>query len=234
MIATPNTSSLRENAPVTRSDAPGAENGTRNVAGLLLTGGSSSRLGLDKATLAIDGETLARRTGRILVAALGHALEVGPGVSGLPAVTESPRGGGPLVALACGAEALARGGHRGPAVVVATDLPHLTGELLLFLASRPGEASAVPVVDGRTQPLCARWSAADLGLATELVRDGARSLMALLDRTTVELLGPDMWGAAAEPSVFADIDTVDDLDRARARARRGRRTGSGSGPPLSG
>lgn len=200
------------------------------VAGLLLTGGTSSRLGFDKATLEIDGESLARRTGRILMSVLGYAIEVGPGVSGLPAATETPQGGGPLVALACGADALARAGHGGPVILVATDLPHLTGRLVAFLASLPGACSAVPVVDGRAQPLCARWSRSDLRIAATLVGSGSRSLMTLLDHASVDLIGPETWGAAAEATAFADIDTPDDLDRARKQPRPARPP-SGQPPP---
>ena len=63
----------------------------RQLAGVLLTGGASRRMGTDKARLVVDGETLAARSARVLAAVCEPVIEVGPGVSGLPAVEEEPR-----------------------------------------------------------------------------------------------------------------------------------------------
>lgn len=57
-------------------------------AGLLLTGGASRRMGADKALLEIGGRRLADRGASVLAAVCHPVLEVGPGVSGLPAVRE--------------------------------------------------------------------------------------------------------------------------------------------------
>nr|MDP9020189.1 NTP transferase domain-containing protein [Actinomycetota bacterium] len=58
------------------------------VAGLLLTGGASRRMGRDKALLAVHGLPLAQRTAGVLAAVVAPVLEVGPGRSTLPAVQE--------------------------------------------------------------------------------------------------------------------------------------------------
>ena len=76
------------------------------MAGVLLTGGASRRMGTDKARLVVNGETLAARSARVLTAVCDPVVEVGPGVSGLPAVLEEPPGAGPLVALLAGVGAL--------------------------------------------------------------------------------------------------------------------------------
>ena len=47
-------------------------------------------------------------------------------------------------------------------LVVATDLPRLTQGLVAWLARYPSLDSVVPVDGGHPQPLCARYSAADL------------------------------------------------------------------------
>jgi molybdopterin-guanine dinucleotide biosynthesis protein A len=96
------------------------------VAAILLTGGKSRRMGHDKSQLIIEGLTLAIRTARLLRLVVETAVEVGRGVSDLPASLEAPPGGGPLAAVAAGCRALRDRGHAGGALVVACDLPFLT------------------------------------------------------------------------------------------------------------
>jgi FdhD protein len=197
---------------------PAVEPSSPSVAGLLLTGGRSRRMGTDKATVEMDGAPLAARLASVLGAALdGPVLEVGPGYTDLPAVAEGRPGDGPLSAVAAGARALRAAGHEGPAVVLACDLPFADETLVRFLADQPG--TAVPVVDGRVQPLCARYDGPALAAAPGLVTGGARAMQALLDVVPVRLLGEDDWGRVVEPQHFVDVDTPEDLARA-ATVRR--------------
>jgi molybdopterin-guanine dinucleotide biosynthesis protein A len=184
-----------------------------HVAGLLLTGGSSRRMGHDKATLVIDGEPSARRLGALLAEVVDPTLEVGPHCSGLAAIAEEPPGEGPLVALVAGWSALSRAGHEGSVVVLACDLPLVTAAFVRWLAQHPGERSIVPLVDGRPQPLCARWSALDLRRSAARAAHGARSFRELLDEMDPVTVGPGDWAGVALPSALTDADTPDDLAR---------------------
>jgi molybdopterin-guanine dinucleotide biosynthesis protein A len=177
-------------------------------------------MGRDKAALVVPGtdgtpdESLAIRTARLLVAVAGPVLEVGPGRSGLPVVEESPPGRGPLWAVAAGWRALQDAGWRGAVVVVATDLPRLTPGLLAWLAAHPAGGSVVPVVDGRPQPLCARYAPADLEVAARLVSTGHQAMRDLLNAIDAHLAGPETWAAAAGgPDALADVDTPADWER---------------------
>ncbi len=183
------------------------------VAALLLTGGASRRMGRDKSGLAIDGVTLARRTAGLLERVSAIALEVGPGTSGLWSTSEVPGGEGPLVAIAAGRRALRERGHEGDALVVACDLPLVTEDLLRFLADYDAPGSVVPVVQGRAQPLVARWGRRDLDDASDLVARGVRSLGHVLARPDVTLLDVTTWGAVASEATFADVDSPADLER---------------------
>ncbi|HWE54795.1 MAG TPA: molybdenum cofactor guanylyltransferase [Acidimicrobiales bacterium] len=183
-------------------------------AGILLTGGASRRMGRDKATLLVQGEALATRTATRLTQVCRPVVEVGPGRSGLAAVQEDPPGAGPLAGLVAGYRALAASADVAAVIVVATDLPHLSAALLHWLAGRPGPGSVVPVRDGRPQPLCARYSAADLDVAADLVAAGARSMKALLEAVAPVLVPPAAWiEAAGDGTALDDVDTPDDLVR---------------------
>jgi molybdopterin-guanine dinucleotide biosynthesis protein A len=191
------------------------------AAGLLLTGGASRRLGQDKGALVLSGstESLAHRTGRLLAEVAQPALEVGPGLSGLPALVEDPPGQGPLAALAAGTCRLQTLGWTGPTVVVATDLPLLTRGFLVWLAGHVSARSVIPVLAGVPQTLCARYAPADLQQAVHLAAAGRRALHDLLDSIDVLLVEPETWGpAAGDPDALFDVDTPADLARVRSRS----------------
>jgi molybdopterin-guanine dinucleotide biosynthesis protein A len=185
------------------------------VAGLLLTGGASRRMGDPKATLELDGERLAERAAAWLANACAPVFEVGPGYTTLPAAREDPPGGGPLAALVAGANAL---GTSGPVVLLACDLL-FAEQLVLRVATWPGTGTVVPVdPDGIPQLVCARYSASALERARRLVDAGERSLRALVD-------GLD----ASDLTRLTDVDPHDlvDVDTPGEAARWGvRRPGS--------
>jgi molybdenum cofactor guanylyltransferase len=189
------------------------------VAAILLTGGKSRRLGRDKTQLIVEGSTLAVRTAKLLHLVVETAIEVGPGVSGLPSTREQPPGEGPLAALAAGCQALRHRGHVGGALAIACDLPLLSESLLGLLVDWETPGSVVPVVHGRPQPLCARWSAHDLDAAGPMFSQGVRSLRHLAAQSDVVLLGKAEWGLVANEEQFSDVDTPEDLERLGLTAR---------------
>lgn len=188
------------------------------VAGLLLTGGRSRRMGFDKALLMVDGQPNAVRLAGVLRrVAAGPLLEVGPGRSGLPSVEEERPGEGPLVALAAGSRALAGLGWHGASLLLACDLPRLSAEVLAVLAAWPSEGSVVPLLAGAPQPLCARWSPSDLEVARRLAAQGRRAMQDLLAETGPVLLRPGEWlgpgDAEMRAEVLADVDSPADVER---------------------
>lgn len=183
------------------------------VAGLLLTGGASRRMGVDKTLLVVDGMTVSAQLGHLLAAACHPVIEVGPGHSGLPSVREDPPGEGPLAAIAAGAAELGNLGWSGPAIVLAADLPRLSAAVVRFLAAWPGEGAVLPVVGGRSQPLCARWAAADLAAAAVRVAEGVRAVRGLPGAGACSVVTEREWGAVARADAFADVDEPEDLLR---------------------
>jgi molybdenum cofactor guanylyltransferase len=185
-----------------------------HVAGLLLTGGASRRLGSDKATLLRDGERLVDRSLRVLTAACEPVLEIGPGYGSAEALAEDPPGAGPLAAVAAGGAALRVRGHRGGAVVLAVDLPFVEEPFVAWLASNPLPGTVVPRVEGVAQSLCARYADDALDAAAELYAAGARSMRALLAGVDVTYIDDDAWRAVTDARAFTDVDTTDAVARA--------------------
>jgi molybdopterin-guanine dinucleotide biosynthesis protein A len=200
--------------------SPDAPTGGRRVAGLLLTGGASRRMGTDKALIEVDGRRLVDRAAAALSAVADPVLEVGPGWSGLRAVREDPPGSGPLAAVSTGVAALRAAGHDGPVLVLAVDMPRVGMEVLRLLAERAGPATAVPRADGHPQPLCARYGPDVLAEVDRLLEAGGKSLRALLEAMAaggddVGWVEPEEWEPVAGPGAFSDVDTPADLRRLR-------------------
>lgn len=181
---------------------------------MLLTGGSSRRMGTDKAGLRLrsGGETLAHRIAGLLREVAEVAIEVGPGYSPLPATADPWPGAGPLAAIATGTAALGGAGWIGPALVLATDLPLVGIDVLSWLASHPFPGSVVPL-DGAGQPqyLCARYDSATLQLARKLAAEGKRSLRSLVAASGPYLAPAREWAQLGHSDALNDLDTPEDL-----------------------
>lgn len=177
-----------------------------------MAGGSSTRMGCDKASLVLNGETLLARTTRVLNEVVGSVTIIGrPGDSEAEAdVTYRPDqcpGQGPLANLAFALADL----PCPHALVVACDLPFLRADVLRYLlAVAPGWDAAVPRVAGRAQPLHAAYSPGVAGTARQLLMDGEHSLHALLDRLKVRWIEePDLIRLDPDLRSFRNVNTTE-------------------------
>lgn len=197
------------------TDAPGR---IANITGAVLIGGFSLRMGRDKARLEIGGEPLATRTARLLAELFEDVVLVGgdppPGAPGRRVADPE----GPACALRGLVGALAAA--RAPRVlVVATDLPLLTPELLLALVAWPEADVVLPRAGGRFEPLCALWSREALGPARARLADGRLALHELVGALdAVALEGEDLRSVDPEGQALANANTPEDWERIAARA----------------
>jgi molybdopterin-guanine dinucleotide biosynthesis protein A len=178
------------------------------IAGVLLTGGASRRMGTDKAALVYGGETLAARAARVLAAVCDPVVEVGPGHTRHRAVVESPAGAGPLAALVAGADSLGAD----VVLLLACDMPFVEPPLLQLVADWPGDDAVVPVAAGKRQYGCARYGSDALHRARRLLAGGTASLRAVCDEGCEEL-PESRWRAVAPAHAFTDLDTPEDRAR---------------------
>lgn len=167
-------------------------------------------MGFDKATVVVRGETLAARGARVLQSVCHASVEVGPGVSVLPAVCEEPAGAGPLAALVAGADAV----ETEAILLLACDLPFVDEALLRLIADWPGHGTVVPIAAGQPQYVCARYGGASLAIARARVGSGDQAaLAACLDVAATEFIAEDVWRMVAPEHAFDDLDTPDDFAR---------------------
>jgi molybdopterin-guanine dinucleotide biosynthesis protein A len=191
---------------------------TSEIEAFILAGGKSSRMGTDKARLRLGPQSFPERIAAALSSVSARVSVVGTRIEGgaaWPFVPDVYKEWGALGGLhaalaACRSEW---------AAVVACDLPFVTGELFVRLATlRENFAAVVPVqVDGRLQPLCALYRKEPCLLRAEaLIAAGERRPRALLETVNARRVPfselSDLPGA---DHFFNNVNTPEDYARAR-------------------
>ena len=195
------------------------------IAGLILVGGSGTRMGAEKALVQFRAGTLldavvARASAQVGCLALSLRAEkietyraCHPSMTLLPDIPG--KGAGPLAGLLAGLEWIHLERHYDWLATFPCDTPFLPLNLVEKLAraavpGRPVVASA----DGRVHNLCAIWPASSLSVASAAIESGAwRSMhQALHALHAIHQLFDD--GRA-----FFNINTPEDLAEAERRAQ---------------
>lgn len=175
--------------------------GREGVAGALLVGGASTRFGSPKALARYEDETLAGRAHRVLEAAFGRVVAIGKAGDGLdlpfPVLDDGSEVRAPIVGVAAalrlaGAELV---------VVLPTDLPLVTPELLRSLAeAAEGKDAAVP----QTGPLPGAYRRSALPVLERRIGEGDLALhraLGELDGRVVE----------CDAGLLHNVNTPEDL-----------------------
>lgn len=195
-----------------------AEHETAGLAALVLAGGRSERMRRDKAALEYDGESQLARAFRLVRSRATPAfvsVRAGqaddPARRGYPQIADRLEGVGPAAGILAALEA-----HPDRAwLVVAVDLPHLTGATLdaLLAARDPARLATAfrSAHDGLPEPLCAVWEPASRAPLAAFVAGGRscpRKFLLTHDAKLVEL---------PEPGALDNVNTPEEYAAARAR-----------------
>jgi molybdopterin-guanine dinucleotide biosynthesis protein A len=177
------------------------------VAGAVLCGGSSRRMGVDKALIEIGGLPMAERVARVLVAAgCDPVILVGGGPQlaeiGRRQVPDRWPGDGPVGGLVTALLALP---EADAVMVAACDLPDLTAEAAMAVLGTEPERTEVRVADsGRVEPMLACWPTR---LRHEIERSFEHGTRAL-HRVVAD------WSAVhvpVDPAAMRNVNRPDDL-----------------------
>lgn len=193
--------------------------GTR-AAGILLTGGQSRRFGSPKGLVSIGDSTLAQHTGTVMEHVCNVVIEVGAGISDVALkLSDEPRQG-PLNALVRAWHGLIGFWQDVWILGLACDLPLVDEVVLRSLLRYESPLSVVPLVMGRPQYLCARWTPERLRKFEYAVLAGDRSFAHALTgaKDVAYVPAPTLFGSGGDMTIspdwlFSDIDTPGDLDR---------------------
>jgi molybdopterin-guanine dinucleotide biosynthesis protein A len=187
----------------------------------ILVGGRATRLGgADKSQLLVGGRTILDRQMEALREVVARILIVDSRPRGVPVPgaelgMDLRPGTGSLGGLYT---ALAAAGD--DVIVLAGDLPFVTGAFLRFVGECLGQAdAAVPrTADGR-HPLCAAYARTCLAPIERSLDAGALKIVGTLARLRVHEIGPEAIAPFdRDGSLLLNLNTPDDAARAEAVA----------------
>ncbi|MDL9938418.1 molybdenum cofactor guanylyltransferase [Gordonia sp. ABSL1-1] len=201
---------------------PGLQAADGRLAGIVLAGGRSRRMGQDKAAMNWQGEPMLARVVRTIGQRCDPVLVVAPesssayqglfGTGGPEArwITDETPGTGPLGGLAAGLAAAAESGAEW-AFVCATDMPlievGLVDELLRGVTT---SAEAVIAQDNlRVHPMAGVYRTSAAGAIADLVAADERRMLAALDVLNTH------WVTVSEGAWLTNVNAPEDLHRLR-------------------
>jgi molybdopterin-guanine dinucleotide biosynthesis protein A len=189
------------------------------ITGVILAGGSSSRMGRNKALLEVDGSPIITRTYRTL-ASLFHEVIV---------VTNSPLDYDflpcrkvPDIYPGCGSiaglhSALA---HSSTAhtFVTACDLPFLDPVIIRYLCDirTEGYYAVVPISEGGQEPLHALYSSACKDVFENAIQQGERKILDILGRMNIRQVTDDeLQRVGGQTKTFLNVNTPEEYEGIR-------------------
>lgn len=191
-----------------------------DATGFITAGGRSSRMGIDKAWLEIEGQPLIART-LASVRAVTSSIAIiantdGYGNLGVPVFSDRHQGVGPLEALRVALSNTQT--HR--VLLVACDLPFLTPELFSFLLSIPAASHAVVPLscDNRLEPLCAIYCKDSLEIVNDLIERGERKMAKIFEEAPTRFVEfEEIRQLDGAHLFFENINTLEDYERTLQR-----------------
>jgi len=195
------------------------------IAGFVLAGGASSRMGRAKALLEIGGAPLLVRTVRLVESVAAPATVIGNAGAyeslGVRAIDDDFPGAGPLEAIATALRVSKASWN----IIVACDLPYLTHEWLEYLATRALASTADAVVPMNTlgaEPLCAAYHKCGEPLIRTAIERGVRKVTDGLKSLRIETIEPAEWKAFdSDGLLFKNMNSPEDYEEAKAKLESG-------------
>jgi molybdopterin-guanine dinucleotide biosynthesis protein A len=198
------------------------------MTGVLLAGGRSRRMGIDKASAGFEfeGEPLAARVVRLLGDTCDEILVAsGDGERlawlGLPQVRDARAHRGPLSGVVAGLEAASND----LVAVVAVDMPFVNARLLRELARlRVEDDALIPMSARGAEPLHAVYARTAAGPLRDRLETGTLAIRAAVETLAVRYVQEDVWRTFDPSGAFAsNLNRPSDLGPAPSLTRRSAR-----------
>jgi len=188
------------------------------ISGIILAGGESRRMGVNKALLTVGGQPLIRRVVDVVAQVADELIIVAdqPGLYahlGARVIKDILPGRGALGGIYSGL----RGACHFHCLVVACDMPFLNLNLLRYMVTcAPGWDIVIPRLHGWLEPLHALYSRACLDPIKKLFSEGNLKIIDLLPEVRVRYLeAEEIELFDGQYLCFTNVNTPGELIRAR-------------------
>lgn len=172
-----------------------------DVTGVLLVGGASTRFGSPKALAVLDGEMLGERAYAVLSEAFGRVIAVGKAGDALPLPFPVLDDGSDERAAIVGVAASLRLSDTDTCVVLPTDMPFVSPDLLRSLAEAVAGVDAAVV---QTGPLPGAYRRSALPVLERRIAAGGLALRGALEELEIRVVEGD-------PAELRNVNTPADL-----------------------
>lgn len=191
------------------------------LSGIILAGGKSSRLGVDKSFVKVGGVELIERVISVLEPICDEII-----IStnfpkpferyGFKTVVDIHPIGGALAGIHAGLTAMSA--QRG--IFVACDMPFLNRKLIEYMRAQDNADAIVPVWKGEYEPLHAIYSKNCLGAIRRSLASGKKRIISFYEDIKVKVVSEEeVMRFDPEGLTFFNINTLADLERAKIIAR---------------
>ena len=184
----------------------------------ILAGGQSKRMGHNKALMRLGGKTLIEHVLNTAAPLSLPTFIIGETETythlGLPVHPDHHPDLGPIGGLYTAlVTALC------PVLLLACDQPFLTPQFLHYILSRRGDHQAlVPHTDEGSQPLCALYESACLGVVESAITAKSLSMRSLLRKLDLLTISTGDWQPYDEQGLlFANLNTPEEFEHAQRR-----------------
>lgn len=179
------------------------------IEGVLLTGGRSERMGVNKGSLVIDRVPMAERIAGELGKVCTKVTVLGRGpIPGCGLLVDREAYSGPLAALSMfhPSEELV--------FVASCDLPLFAGTVVQVLDKAIGAAdAAIPAIEGRSQPLCALYRSEAFEAFRKAYAGGERSIQRAFSGLNVCFVSEgDLDASGVAPETVRGANTPEELE----------------------
>jgi len=186
------------------------------ITAVILAGGTSSRMGSNKALLPVGGIPLIEKIFRTMAGLFREIVLVTNtpeeyAFLPCPMVADRYPGSGPMAGLHAGLLAC----REGRIFITACDTPFLNPDVIRMICAVGEEYDAVvPVGPGGKEPLQALYGLPCLAMVEQALEQGDGKLLNLLDRVRTRLITPEELASIPDAELsFCNVNTPEEYER---------------------